>query len=261
LGLKVNHVKQALREGKTCFGTMLRMVRAPEVISLCAAAGWDFVVLDTEHYGCNPENVSALALAARYEKITFLMRVPDKLYHQMANALDLGAEGLVLPRVDRPEQVQTIIRSSKFYPVGQRGMSVSIFGTLHREYDVTEYMEWFNSSSLVAIQIESREGVENANQLVSIPGVDAVLIGPADLSQNLGISGQFSHPDMEDAYQKVIDACNRHGVAPGIHFSEMDLVEKWVARGMRFITFQYDTKLLLDASKKTVEGLRQVLDK
>lgn len=257
--MKRNQVKHVLREGGTCFGTMLRLVKAPEVISLCAAAGWDYVVLDTEHRDCDPETFKSLALTAKYEELSFLVRVPDKLYHQMANALDLGAEGLVLPRVDTEEEVQHIIRSTKYFPLGQRGASISNISTLFRDCSAEQFLEWSNEETLIVIQIETEDAVNRVDSIVSVGGVDAVMIGPFDLSQSLGVPGKIRDPRVQEAFQVVIDSCNRHGVAPGVHLTDLEDVRKWASRGMRFITFQYDSKYLLSAFRQTVARLKELV--
>jgi len=256
--LKKNHVKRVLNEGGTCFGTMLRLVKAPEVISLSAAAGWDYVVLDTEHRDYNPESLKALSLVAKYEKLGFLVRVPDKLYHQMAHTLDLGAEGLVLPRVDTEEEARHIIKSTKYFPLGQRGASISNISTLFRDCSAKQFLDWSNNETLIVVQVETEEAVNRVDSIVSVKGVDAVMIGPFDLSQSLGIPGQIKDQRVADAFQTVIEACNRHGVAPGAHFTDLEHAKRWVSRGMRFITFQYDSKYLLNAFRETVNQLKQV---
>ena len=235
---------------------MLRLVKAPEVISLSAAAGWDFVIADTEHRECNPESLKALALVAKYEDLGFLVRVPDKLYHQMANTLDLGAEGLILPRVDTRDQATHIIKSTKYFPLGERGASISNISTLFRDRSASEFLQWSNDETLIVIQIESETAVNGADEILSVEGIDAVMIGPFDLSQSLGIPGQTGHDRVKDAVQSVIEACNRNGVAPGIHLNSLDDVKYWVPRGMRFICYQYDSKYLLSAFKEAVGQLK-----
>ncbi len=256
--LKQNHVKRVLNEGGTCFGTMLRMIKAPEVISLSAAAGWDYVVLDTEHRDCDSESLRSLALVAKYEKLGFLVRVPNKLYHQMAHTLDLGAEGLVLPRVDTEEEVRHIIKSTKYFPLGQRGASISDISTLFRDCSAEQFLDWSNKETLIVVQIETEEAVNRVDSIVSVEGVDAVMIGPFDLSQSLGIPGQTNDPRVEDAFQTVIESCNRHGVAPGVHLTDLENAKQWASRGMRFITFQYDSQYLLKAFRETVAQLKQL---
>ncbi len=256
--LKPNKVKQTLKSGGVCFGTMLRILHSPHAIPLCASAGWDFVILDTEHADYNSETLAAMCLTAKYEPLALLTRVPDKLYHQLAKPLDLGVEGLVIPRVESREEVRQIIDSTKYSPMGQRGASISAPLTLFRQHDVLEYLQWANRETLIVIQIESENAVEKVEELVSVDGVDAVLIGPFDLSQSMGIPGQTSHPRMVEALKRVIEGCNRHNVAPGIHLSAMDAATEWVKAGMRFLTFSYDIKFLMDAFRDSLGKLRAI---
>lgn len=255
--LKTNKVKQVLSNGGVCYGTMLRILHSSHAVSLLAAAGWDFVIVDLEHQDFDFETLAGMCLTAKYEEPALLARVPDKLYHQLARPLDIGVEGLVCPRVDTPEQARHIIDSTKYYPLGSRGASVSSTATLFRDCDPVEYLEWANRETLIVIQIESEEAVNNIDALVSVPGIDAVLIGPFDLTQSMGIPGQTKHPQVVEAYHKVIEACNRHKVAPGVHLQTVEAVSQWVSAGMRLITFRYDVQLLMDISKTVLEQLRK----
>lgn len=256
--LKTNKVKETLKKGGVCFGTMLRILHSPHAIALCASAGWDFVMVDTEHQDYDFETLSALCLAAKYEETALLVRVPDKLYHHLARPLDLGVEGLVCPRVDTPEQARHIVDSTKYAPLGNRGASLSATCTLFRDCDPLEYLQWANRETLIVIQIESEKAVANIDSLVCVEGIDAVLIGPFDLTQSMGIPGQTQHPRVVEAYRKVIEACNRHQVAPGVHLQTMDAVARWVGEGMRFVAFRYDIQLLIDISRQSLAQLRAI---
>ncbi|HEY2932286.1 MAG TPA: aldolase/citrate lyase family protein [Acidobacteriota bacterium] len=256
--LKTNKAKQTLKDGGVCFGTMLRLLHSPHAIPLCASAGWDFIIIDTEHGDFDSETLAGMCVAAKYEELALLARVPDKLYHQLAKPLDLGLEGLVIPRVEESAEVQHILQSTKYHPMGARGASVSTTATLFRDHDAVSYMEWANRETLIVVQVESQRAVENVDKIVSVSGVDAVLIGPFDLSQSMGIPGQTSHPRMADAFRRVIEACKRHHVAPGIHLSSIESAAQWVKAGMRFVTYSYDAKFLLDSSQEAVKQLRDI---
>jgi 2-keto-3-deoxy-L-rhamnonate aldolase RhmA len=258
MNLKSNRVKKILKNGGTCFGTMLRILRSPHALTLCASEGWDYVIMDTEHNDYDLETISNFALAARYEEIGLFVRVPDKLYFQMAQMLDIGAEGLVLPQVKSPEEAGRIISATKYSPEGSRGVSISQTATLFRDSGQEEYTRLMNQETMIIVQIESEEGVNNVEKIVSTKGVDAVMIGPADLSQDLGIPGQINHPRAVEAYREIIARCNAHGVAPGIHLAEMTDVRKWAAEGMRFITYSYDIKLLKEAMRGSLAELRNL---
>lgn len=256
--LKSSKIKKILNEGGICFGTMLRVLKSPQAIALCASEDWDYVICDTEHNDYNHETLGNFAMAAKYEDIAMFVRVPDKLYHQMSQMLDIGAEGLVLPQVKTQEETKHIINSVKYAPMGQRGVSISATATLYRDYDIVEYTNWANDENMTIVQIESEEGVENIEEIVSVKGVDAIMIGPADLSHDMGISGQIHHPRVEKAFRRIIEVCNKHGVAPGIHLSNMEDVRKWVNEGMRFVTYSYDIKFFKDASHDALEELHNI---
>ena len=261
MNLKINNVKRRLKEGQVCFGTMLRILKSPQAIALCASEGWDYIVLDTEHNDYDYETLGNFSLVAKYEDIGLFVRVPDKLYHQMAQMLDIGAEGLVLPQVKTQEETQHIIQSTKYAPMGTRGISISTTVTLFRDYKIEEYTEWANREIMTIVQIESEEGINNAEKIISTKGVDTIMIGPADLSHDMGISGQINHPRIEEAFREVITQCNKYGVAPGIHLNNMEDVNKWVNEGMRFITYSYDSKFFKDAFREALLELRTIADK
>lgn len=258
MSLKSSRVKRILKEGGTCFGTMLRILKAPHAVAMCASQNWDYIILDTEHNDYNLETLSNCCLAARYEEMALFVRVPDKLYHQMAQTLDIGAEGLVLPQVRTGEEAQHIINATKYSPVGRRGVSIPETLTLFKPYEQAEYTEWANREIMTIVQIESEEGVNNAEKIISTKGVDAIMIGPADMSQDMGIPGQIDHPRMQEAFREVIAQCNKYGVAPGVHLSNMAYVEKWVKEGMRFVTYSYDSKFFKDASQEALTKLRSI---
>jgi len=258
MNLKLSNVKKRLTAGEVCFGTMLRILKSPQALSLCASEGWDYIILDTEHNDYDYETLANFSLVAKYEETALYVRVPDKLYHQMAQMLDIGAEGLVLPQVKTGEETGHIIRSVKYAPMGTRGVSISTTTTLFRDYTIDEYTAWSNRELMTIVQIESEEGISNAEKIISTKGVDAIMIGPADLSHDMGISGQLHHPRMEEAFHEVISQCNKYGVAPGVHLNNMEDVDRWVKSGMRFITYGYDSKFLKDAYKQALGNLRNI---
>lgn len=259
--LKSSRVKRILKEGGVCVGTMLRILKSPQAIALCASQGWDYIILDTEHNDYDLETLGSFSLTAKYEDMALFVRVPDKLYHQMAQMLDIGAEGLVLPQVKTQEETKNIIQATKYNPIGKRGVSISDTVTLFRNYNQVEYTKWANQEIMIIVQIESVEGVNNVEKIVSSKGVDAVMIGPADLTQDMGIPGQIHHPKVEEAFREIIVQCNKYGVAPGIHLSEIEDVGKWISEGMRFITYSYDIKFLKEAFQEALLKLHGMTQK
>ncbi len=254
--MKINSTRKRLQSGETCIGTMVREVRSPQIVQLLAASGWDFIIVDTEHGFLDMQTVADFASVARREDVTLITRVPDNLYHLLARPLDVGVEGVLCPRVDSREEAEQIVMAVKYAPLGDRGVSVSGIATGYRATTTKAYLEEANANTLVAIQIESVLSLENAGEILAVQGIDAAFIGPEDLSQNMGIPGEINHPRMIEAYQHVIDVANRHGVAPGMHFRDLDMMKEWMRRGMRFVAYKTDFRLLQEVSQNALKVLR-----
>ena len=187
--LKENKVKKALKSGQVCIGSMVSSFRTPQIAQIFAVHGWDYMIMDTEHSFFDYSGLADIFTVARTEEIVPLVRVTVATYPFLARALDVGALGVICPHVDTPEEVRQIIDSCYYAPVGQRGLSMSTIHLAYRRTTQKEYVEWANANTLVVIQPETQKALDNIEKLVSIPGVDAVMIGPHDLSLSLGIWG------------------------------------------------------------------------
>jgi 2-keto-3-deoxy-L-rhamnonate aldolase RhmA len=259
MDLKENRVKKVLKAGQVCLGSMISSFRTPQIAQIYAVHGWDYLIMDTEHSFFDYGALADIFTVARTEEIVPLVRVTVATYPYLARALDVGAMGVICPHVDTPEEVRHIIDSCLYAPLGQRGLSLSNIHIAHRRTNQKEYVEWANANTLVVLQPETQKAIDHIEKLVSISGVDAVMIGPQDLSLSLGIVGQLKHPMMVEAYERVIAACQKYHVAPGIHLSEFDQAKEWLAKGMRFFTFQNDIRMLMDAGKANTSQLRDFI--
>lgn len=254
--MKANLTRQRLKKGETCIGTMVREIRSPQVVPMLAASGWDFIIVDTEHGSMDMQTVADFASVAQGESMTLVARVPDNLYHLLARPLDVGVEGVLCPRVDTREEAEQIVMAVKYAPHGDRGVSICSTATRYRATTTAEYLEQANANTLIAVQIESTLSLENADEILAVEGIDAAFIGPEDLSQSMGIPGEIKHPRMLQAYQHVIDAANRHGVAPGMHFRDLEMMTEWMRKGMRFVAYKTDFRLLQEISQNALKLLR-----
>jgi 4-hydroxy-2-oxoheptanedioate aldolase len=254
--MKTNQTKAKLRKGQTCIGTMIREIRTPQVVQLMAASGWDFIIVDTEHGFIGVETLGDFASVAQREEVTLLVRVPDNLYHLLARPLDFGIEGVICPHVENRDQAELIVRAVKYAPAGERGVSISGIGTGYRTTSSKAYLDDANANTFIGVQIESAAALEKLDEIFAVKGIDAAFIGPEDLSQSMGIPGEVSHPRMLAAYQKVIDSANRHGVAPGIHLRDLAMTKEWMGRGMRFVAYKTDFRLLQEVSQGALKVLR-----
>lgn len=253
--MKENKVKRALKRGETVIGTMVAEMRNPTIAQILSLAGFDFFFIDMEHGMFNMETVADMIHTARLAGIAPFLRVPNLEYHLIARPLDAGAQGLMVPRVDTPEDVRRMVSYMKYPPMGERGCAIGRGHTDYKSEKVKDYIEWANEENLVIVQIESQMAIDHIEEMVSVPGVDVALIGPNDLSISLGIPGQQTDPKEIAAIDKMVAACAKYGVASGIHLANIDQLKGWMAKGMRFITYSTDLNFILN-SKAGVDALR-----
>lgn len=237
-----NKLKADLKAGETRYGAFVTSP-CPEVVEVLAVAGYDFVIIDTEHTASNIETVVDMIRAAEAYGMTAVVRVPDDTSKNISRYQDVGAYGVQIPMVHTAEQAEAIVKAMKFMPDGIRGMSGGR-GTAWGRID--NYRQVSNDETLIAVMCESKQGLENIDEIVKVPGVDAVFIGAYDLSQALGVPGQTTHPLVEEAVQKVLDACLKAGVIPGIVSPDVDLARRRALQGFRYITILDDMAFFMD---------------
>ena len=253
-----NRTKQALAEGKAVLGTMVAEIRQPAIMQLLVNGGFDFVIIDNEHGPFNIETIADLSRTAVYLGLTPIVRVPDIAYPYIAQALDGGAQGIMAPRIYTVEQVQQVVNTVKYPPVGGRGSALGRGHTGFRGGNVSEIMGQANQESMVVIQIETVAALEAIDEIVAVPGVDSAFIGPNDLSIALGVAGQMTSPVLIAAIERVMDACARHGVTTAIQMNDMQLATQWASRGIRMISYSAEVGLLSSAGLSATNTLRTV---
>lgn len=257
--MRENKMKRTLKAGGVVVGTMVSEVRTPAVAQMMATAGYQFILIDMEHSAFNMETVQDMILACRAAGIQSVVRTPGMERCSLSRPLDAGADGILVPQVETREEVEAIVRETRYYPLGERGCALRRLHSDYQKVNSVEYMAHANEEALVVIQIESEKAINHLEELVSVPGVDAAFIGPNDMSQSYGVPGQMKHPKMIAAYKRLIEVCNAYGVAPGAHLSNLDDVKEWVGAGMRLIGYSNDINMLVDAASKQVADIKAIL--
>ncbi len=254
--MRVNKVKQALKEGKLQLGCSVSMIRSPEITRILAAAGLDWTYLDSEHGGFDLETLQDLARAANDNGLCPIVRVAELQYALVARALDSGAQGVLFPRVESPELLEQAISWTRFPPLGVRGFGLQPTHLNYEKAGMPEIIAHMNEHVMVVLQIETATALNRVGDLLAVPGVDAVMIGPADLSVSLAVPGQFEHPSMVAAIEKIRDACLLRGVAPGLHVRSVKLAQYWRDHGLKFLSCNSEIGFLLEKAQETVAALR-----
>lgn len=256
--MRVNLTRERLAKGETVFGCALQCYRSPEIARTFAAAGFDYVFIDMEHGSYNLETVHDMITASLEAGITPIVRVAELLYSLVARLLDSGAQGIILPRVEDPKILEEALSWLRFPPEGKRGYGVNTTMIGYESRGFREIIEHKNRNTVSVVQFESMTAIERADELLSLKGFDIAMVGPADLSINLGIPGEFDNPKLVSVVEGLIAKCNRHGVVPGIQTRSLAMAKAWAERGMRFVGAGAEHALLLEKAKETVAQLRAV---
>ena len=232
-----------LLQGDLLIGTMITLT-APEVAEIMAEVGFDWLFLDAEHSVFEAREIQAALQAAGATPC--VVRLPIAAEVPIKKALDVGAAGIIAPQVNSAAQAEQIVRMAKYAPAGARGVGI---GRAHRYgLKLREYIADANQRTAVIVQAEHIDAVRNIESIARVEGVDAVLIGPYDLSASLGRLGQVDHPDVTQAIDRVTEVCLQAGVRLGIFGVSADAVKPYIARGYTLIVAGVDTMLLGQAA-------------
>ena len=256
--MKVNRTKQKLAAGKVAVGIAHALVPTTELSKMMGAASLDWVFLDSEHSPFSTDSLHELIHAYRMAGVTAVVRVCDFQYDLVSRALDSGAEGIIFPRCEDPQQLAHALRGAKFPPEGHRGFGLGPPQIDYRQASFDEITTHCNRETLLIAQIESTRALARLPELAAVEGLDALMVGPDDLSVSLGVGGEWEHPKLNDAIDRVIAACAEHGLWPAIQVRDGDLAEFWIGRGMKLIGCSTEAALLWGAVNSLAQRLRSI---
>jgi 4-hydroxy-2-oxoheptanedioate aldolase len=239
--------------GETLLGTFV-LTGSPVIAEMCARAGFDWVLIDLEH-GIGTESELLAQLTAVGERSVALVRPPSAERLRIGRALDLGAAGIMIPRLDRVEDVAEALSFLRFPPGGVRGIALLTRGLGLGRYAHDE-VAGVNASILGIVQIESALGVENAAAIAALEGADVLFVGPTDLSHSMGIPGRFDDPAFVEALRAVVAAADGAGKSAGILLRSAEEVERHRELGFRFIGIGSDLIFVRNGSRAALEGMR-----
>jgi 2-keto-3-deoxy-L-rhamnonate aldolase RhmA len=241
-------LKRRLTESSSpSFGTWISSASIPTLDAL-RELGFDWFMIDTEHAQVNPETLAALLGLLAGGPATPLVRVGDVDQYLIKQALDAGAEGVLVPLVSTEAQARAAVSFSKYPPAGVRGAAAaaaSRYGT-----QLASYLRRANADTLVGVQIETRDALEHLEAIAGVEGIDLLFVGPQDLTLSLGLVDDRSNPKVRGAMRSVVEACERHGKIPGTLV--IDAAEKRAAleMGFRFISLAADLRFVLQGARE-----------
>ena len=250
-------LRERVRAGEITFGAFAS-VASPTAAELMGRSGLDWVILDLEHSTLTETDLLAGIYALQATTATALVRVEEATRLRIGRALDFGAEGLMLPRLETPDEVRAALSWMRFPPDGIRGLALSTRGAGKGEVAHAD-VHRLNDSILGVFQVESPVAVAKAAEIAAIDGVDVLFVGPADLSHSMGIPGEITNPAFIEALETVSAACREHSKAAGILLRGAAEVGRHVDMGFRFLGIGSDGGWVRDGARATVSAARASL--
>lgn len=248
----LHNFRTKLKNGELLIAPMVTL-SCPETAEILSEVGYDWLFLDAEHSTYSPADLQTI-IGRVGHTLPCLVRVAAPEEVDIKKALDIGAAGIIAPQVNTTEIAEKVVSYSKYAPAGTRGVGL---GRAHGYgFSFDEYLGSANEKGTVVVQAEHIDAVNNIEQIAKVPGIDAVLIGPYDLSASLKKIGKIDHPDVVNAIQHVTDVCRENNIPLGIFGVTVDAVKPYIDQGFTLITVGVDTVMLGQAARKMLGQLK-----
>lgn len=251
-----NPVKRKLAADELVLMMSLRQLRTPDAAMIVRECGFDGFYVDCEHGTYSRGEMAALCTSALMMGLMPAVRVPSPAPAEIAAALDGGALGIIVPHVGSAADAQAAVRAAKYPLLGERSVAALGPATRYRALPIAEIVRLMNEMTMVIAMLETAEGVQNAEAIAAVPGIDALMIGPADLSTELGIPGELKHPRIQEAWFSSVAAARKHGKHFVAGSGGPDAADM-VGRGARILMGGNDVAYLMSAAREAAAKMRK----
>jgi 2-keto-3-deoxy-L-rhamnonate aldolase RhmA len=256
--LNDNAYRTRAEQGHVQIGTWVTMIRTPAVLTLLRAAGLDFARVDMEHSPFSMETVADMAMLAQALDFPLVVRPPEGNREWITRLLDAGVWNLHVPQVDTPEQAAAIAACCRYAPLGERGMYGFGPHTEYRTLPPREHMATANACVHVTIMLETRRAFDRLDEIASVPGIDALTLGPTDLAQDLGVLGTPAQREvLTEHRQRLVEAARKHGKAVAMLTDSVEGVREMIALGATIINYASDAVVLKSSYAAVVDEIRR----
>ena len=251
-----NHVKQRIKSGRPCFGSLLNF-GDPLVAEMMAAVGFEWLLVDTEHGPIDLATMATMFAAITRYPVAPLVRVHALSEENVKRVLDAGAWGVLAPNVRTREEAELLVAACRYPPQGVRSLGAGRFA-LSFKTDNATYFKRANDEILTIVQIEHHEAIRNIDAILSVPGVDACYVGPNDFCASLGLEPSLEPPHREfhEAMDTLFAACRRHRVVAGIHCQTAETANRRIGEGWRLVGMVNDQRFLTGAAKAARDAVK-----
>ena len=248
-----NSFKDKLKRGEVVSSMTVRLIRTTEIARIAKTAGFDMLYIDLEHSSLSLDATGQICMAALDLGLFPAVRVP-------ALQAAMGLPSSFAPHVRSAAEAREVVKAAKFPPKGERGNVAPMPHFHYRSFPAAEANAVVNDATMVIVQFESAQAVENAEEIASVDGVDIVLVGLNDYLADIGLTGQYDHPKVRECYSRVIEACRKHGKHCGVGglASRPDLIAEYVKLGARYVSSGTDVAFLMRAAADTAKQVKEI---
>ena len=248
-------LKKKLQAGETVVGPFV-IVPSTAMGDALGYAGMDFCILDTEHGSLSMESVTDLVIAAQGTGVAPIVRVGGNEEWPILRALDIGADGVQVPQVNVAEDARRVVRSAKYAPLGERGVSVFTRAGNYYKDDAVDHPARQNEETMTVVHIEGKTGLDNLDEIMTVDGIDVLFLGPYDISQSLGVPGDVRSKIVEDALKEAAGKARAKGRVVGSYAKDVEMGKWLIDLGVQYLSINVDATIYMQACESIARALK-----
>jgi 4-hydroxy-2-oxoheptanedioate aldolase len=253
--LRGNSLKKKLTSQEFVLGTFLE-IPSPVLVELLGLAGFDFVIIDREHGPVDWSQTQDLIRAGATTGISVIVRPPNSEAAAVAQPLDWGAAGIQVPQVASAEMARQVVHSSKYHPLGMRGLQPYVRAASYGAHGTSQYLAYANEESTIIAQVEGTDGIQNLDSILQVEGLDVVFIGPYDLSQALGIPAKVKNARVREAMAGAVQSARKAGKSVGTYCDDVETAKEYLALGVSYLAVSIDAYIFLSGARSIISQFR-----
>lgn len=247
-------MKNKVKARELLLGTMLSEVSNPNIVRILKTVGFEYIIVDCEHGYFDFSQIANIISVGNGFGMPIIIRIPAIEREFITKVLDMGADGLLVPMVSTEQEAEMVVKFAKYSPVGMRGLSTTRAHTNYNPPPLKEYIKIANDRTIIFVQIETKQGVENADKIAAVNGIDAVMIGPNDLAMDYGTPGILDSDSMMKAVSHIVRVSNSAGKASGMIASNVSYLHRCEDIGMSVFSCNSEVGMILNAGREVVNG-------
>jgi len=253
--MRDNLLKRKLQRGEVVIGPFMNC-SYQAFIEIVGLAGFDYAIIDMEHGPLEVETAEDLCRAAQGVGLAPIVRIRKNDAPQIQRALDIGSAGVQVPQIETKADAEAVVRAAKYQPLGMRGVSFFTRASDYTVHGLTGITDRLNAEQMVLVHVEGKRGLDNLEQILTVPHIDVIFLGPYDLSQSFGIPGQINDPRVVKGMEEATIKIRAAGKWAGTFAGDAETAKRWIKVGVQYISLSVDVGIFAHACRSLVEQVR-----